>query len=682
MTLPFRRRHNDQETSHDRARLLASDRLMAPLAGEDEAWLATHLEGCGECRRATESFEADRALLRTLRDDQPTPPRDLWARTAAAIERESGRPGRAPARTGGARGGRGRPLPWWPRLTNGQLGTLSGALVVLVVVGASIWSQPGIPIVSPTGTPRASVSPEPTPLTVAANGLSWISTNEDGTYDVTFARVNSVCAPEDTGCAPLHDAVLTTITLEDEPQAVVISPTSEELVIVTAQDAGSSVFVMPVGTPGPTDGPSTPPSMPPSAEPTPKASAVPSKEPSIPPSNLPSIEPSGLPSISPSFDASLEPSIGPSGQPSGSPQPTPTGATAIATGVSVVGEPLYSPDGQWFAFAARPADGSGGPDLWVWHAGDPQATQMTFNGRSVLAGWAGSYVLGSHVSIDDAPVFVDGSPAPSGEASAEPTETPVATATPEVGPTASIDPSAPVPSPTPDISPHVSQTFLLDPASGAVTFLLDRSVWRPAVDPLGTRVVYWDGQVVGDGKGGWVLGAGRLVLDTWTTPPPPAPDASIDPNATPGVEASAPPEPTETATADPSASPEPTPLPPGPAGTPQVLFETDTPIVDFDARFDPTGTRLAVWIEDATDPSLGRLHLFVIDPVTGAIDTTLEPLRGVPALRGFSIEHNRLAWVTPPGQDGDDSRISVLAWRGNQFGQNESNPGNRLKIVR
>jgi cellulose synthase/poly-beta-1,6-N-acetylglucosamine synthase-like glycosyltransferase len=40
-------------------------------------------------------------------------------------------------------------------------------------------------------------------------------------------------------------------------------------------------------------------------------------------------------------------------------------------GVKVVGQSAaYSPDGAWFAFTARPTDGSEGPDIYVWRVGD------------------------------------------------------------------------------------------------------------------------------------------------------------------------------------------------------------------------------------------------------------------------------------------------------------------------
>ena len=123
MTLPFRRRHHDHEVSHDRARAIVATGFLEPTEPADEAWLETHLAGCSECRADVDAYHADRALLRGLRDQVHEPPRDLWARTAASIEREAGR--RDPATRNPARIARFGGLP---------LGVLSRALVVLVVV--------------------------------------------------------------------------------------------------------------------------------------------------------------------------------------------------------------------------------------------------------------------------------------------------------------------------------------------------------------------------------------------------------------------------------------------------------------------------------------------------------------------------------------------------------------------
>ena len=121
----LRRRAGQSVVVHDRARSLAARRLDEPLEAADAAWLADHLAGCAACRSVAAAYEADRLLLRGLRDQQPEPPRDLWARTAAAIERESAAHG-GPHRTTG--GGRRGPA----------LGFLAGVAVVAVVIGATV----------------------------------------------------------------------------------------------------------------------------------------------------------------------------------------------------------------------------------------------------------------------------------------------------------------------------------------------------------------------------------------------------------------------------------------------------------------------------------------------------------------------------------------------------------------
>ena len=113
---------------------------------------------------------------------------------------------------------------------------------------------------------------------------------------------------------------------------------------------------------------------------------------------------------------------------------------------------------------------------------------------------------------------------------------------------------------------------------------------------------------------------------------------------------------------------------------------TEDQVSEFDASFDPKGTRLAIWISDPTnsDPTgaaVGTLRLVVIDPATSQIDPTSDPLPGVAALRGISIRPGRLAWVTPPGQDGQGSHVQVLAWSGREFGQVRTVQGNGFFVA-
>jgi hypothetical protein len=332
------------------------------------------------------------------------------------------------------------------------------------------------------------------------------------------------------------------------------------------------------------------------------------------------------------------------------------------TGVILVGDAAYSADGQWLAFSARPADGSSGPDLYTWHLGDAAATAVTSDHRTFFAGWLGTQIVANRVDPADAGPEATGDPDTSADPSAMPS--PAIPSDPATTPAPSADPGA-----SPAVPEDHPVAFILDPTTGTTTQLRGSDVWLPTFDPTGTSVVYWAGTLVPDGTGtGWTLGTGHLVIDGWldgSPSPSEAPSAApTDPGATPAADASV----------DPAAPAI------GPAGHPVAL--TTDPISGFDAWFDPTGTRLAIWIADPADAMIGTLRLVVLDPVTRQIDPTSNPLPGVAALRGVSISAGRLAWVTPPGQDGEGSHVQVLAWNGREFGQVRTFQGDRFLVAR
>jgi hypothetical protein len=278
-----------------------------------------------------------------------------------------------------------------------------------------------------------------------------------------------------------------------------------------------------------------------------------------------------------------------------SPEPTVALKIAIASGVSVVGESAaFSEDGDWFAFTARPADDSQGPDIYVWRVGDETAHRLTTDGRSVFASWQADTIIGSGLAAD-API--DGA-------------------------------SEPV-------------SFSIDPASGERTDV-SNGLWRPAVDPSGAFAVAWDGSVVVAGSDPVDMEAGRgdLRLVRWP--------------------------------ADGNAS--------GTAGEP--VPGTSGKIADFDVRWDETGSWVAVWIAESTDPAVGRLTLLRLDRESGRLTRPDGSPTGVPALAGFSIGDGRLAWVTPHGQDAQGSKVQVVAWSGEGVGGTESVPGEDVVVVR
>ena len=683
MTLPFRRRHHDHEASHDRARAIVAMGFLEPTEPGDAAWLEAHLIGCGECRIEIEAYRADRELLRGLRTSVPEPPRDLWARTAASIEREAGRHDRtARAPVDGRRIGR---VP---------LGVLAGVLVVLVVVGTSLVPR-GIGPTVPAGSAVAVASPppEPTPLAVTAKTLTWVQEGGDGTFQVVFANVSQVCAAASEACAPFDNASTPLLTLPSEPQAVVLSPTSEQLIVVSAatSSGGGEVLVVPVPTPEPSASSSASSVMPPTPAPTEPAPTEPA------PTTPAPTEPAPTLTATPDTTEGPGENPAPSASPSGSPDPN--DSWSILSGVIVVGEAAYSADGRWLAFSARPIDGSAGPDLYLWRVGDPVASAVTADRRTFFAGWFGNLVLASRVEPIDTPSLLE-LPAASDLPPVDPTPTPEPDQAPKPGdpkpdrtpkaggpkqgaapsptpsPVPATEPSgSPEPTPTAAVAPVENHpvSFLLDPETGTVTGLAGHDIWRPVVDPTSRAIVYWSGTLVPDGTGtGWALGTGRLLLDGWIAPVV-TPMASPDPSAS--ADATATPE----ASLDSLASATPPPEP-GPVGSPVVLAEG--PLADFEASFDPTGTRLAVWIRDPVNADVGTLRLVALDPETGGIVEGLDPLPGVAALRGFSIGENRLAWVTPPGQDGEPSHVQVLAWTGDEFGQAAGVAVDGLLVVR
>jgi hypothetical protein len=196
-------------------------------------------------------------------------------------------------------------------------------------------------------------------------------------------------------------------------------------------------------------------------------------------------------------------------------------------------------------------------------------------------------------------------------------------------------------------SEALPRSFILDPVTGVETGLA-APAWRPVVDPTGRFVAYWAGTLRYDAATlTWLPDQGVIALASWPA----------------------------LAGTDPTAILAPVPLLDSSAGS--------IPSGEWDIRWDETGSHIAIWTADAGDPNVGRLSLLTIDPATARVDPNGLSLQGVPALAGFSIGSDRLAWATPPGQDGEGSRVQVLAWSGENAGKIDSQPaaGNLAVIV-
>jgi hypothetical protein len=605
------RRPDAWSDAHTRARFRAAERLQGPLDPTESAWLDAHLLSCPECQDAAAAYAAQHLELRALADRQPVPPRDLWARTASAIERESAFRDRA----GGRRSRRSLLAPY---------ALLSAALVVAVVIGtltSSRWSgvggtaAPSLAGPSSAGAnhgPLGSV-PGATPVILPGNKVEWISQDSNGDYQITSTKLDQVCPAAAAPCPTTAPTEKRPVDLNGDAKTVIGSPNGDQLVVFgdkgTPQTGNVSVLklppsVAPEASPSPTDAvPPTPavtaPSSAAPATPTIRPTATPTNRPTATPS--PIVAPSSTPASEPPA-ASPSPSVAPSVEVT--PSASPDGSVQIAHNVIVVGQSAsYSTSGAWFAFTARPSDGTAGPDIYVWRVGDAQAHPITTDHRSELGSWNGDIIVGSN-AID----------IPNGA---------------------------------------VGGAFLIDPATDRQTLLPQAgNAWRPSVDPSNRQAVYWTGRLRSTTDGpGFAPDTGRLVLGTWAA-----------------------------ATSTPTDGPSPT----APADQPTDRNETTIasgPLSDWDARWDETGTHLAVWIADSSDPSYGRLSLYAVDQFDGRIDLKKPLIDGRIAKAGYAISQGKMVWAEPaPNGGSGDGRIFVFAWTDKGSGEVEGVPGHVIVI--
>ena len=470
------RRPDAWSDPHARARFRAAERIDGPIDTAEAAWLDEHLETCDACRQAAAEYSAQRLELRALVDRPPVPPRDLWARTAAAIEQEA----TFRERTGGRRS---------PRSLLAPYALLSAALVVAVVVGTLSSSRrpaDGTTATSPDaghsttqGDGSHAVPPAATPVVIPQRTVEWLTQDSNGVYRYRNATVDEVCPADATPCDAATPTEDHPVDLNGDAQTVFGSPDGQALIVVA--DNGSpqtgKVSVLKVDRtavasngPSPSVAPSSP-SVTVSASAainaTPTPTLRPTPTPTVPPTPTPTPPISATPTPS---SPPVSESPNPSASVDVSPSPSDDGSVQIAHDVIVVGQAAaYSPTGAWFAFTARPADGSAGPDIYAWRVGDPEAHPVTTDHRSELGGWIGDVIVGS-TAIE-----------------------------------------------TPDGTQGAS--FILDPATGTQTYVPQTgNAWRPTVDPFGRQAVYWTGHLrtTTDGPG-FAPQSGRLVLGAWGT---------------------------------------------------------------------------------------------------------------------------------------------------------------------
>ena len=192
--------------------------------------------------RSMPRTRADRMSLRAMR--VVPPPRDLWARTSAALDVEQGlagggrraRPTRRvrARRCCRSRAGAGRPV--------GAFGSIAALMVVGFLIGTALIGPTGgkAPVPSHGVALGASATPNlvPTRIPVAQSDVSWVSTDSDGSIVLRQAPIDGVCPPDQTtGCTHIGAGASNVATLSVKPKSVHQSPTSGQMVVF-GQGAG------------------------------------------------------------------------------------------------------------------------------------------------------------------------------------------------------------------------------------------------------------------------------------------------------------------------------------------------------------------------------------------------------------------------------------------------------------
>ena len=642
------------DPSHGRARSLAAESVDTELLPPDAEWLADHLGSCPDCAAVAEEYRDLHLELRGL--SAPEPPRDLWARTSAALDM-----------AGAARGGRWRrrSRPVSPRGAGSRqlVSTAVAVGIVVVVAVASLIVQSPVSNNAPgstqsgaivVGTPSwsgPSGGPQ-APLAVVNGTTYWIAAS-DGVYEIKGGSTQ--CVATDGSCTVPSGTGQTLGSISsDSAVSAIIAPDASQAAVWTSD----KVAIMPLGaetqtvsldllTPQPTPA-ATSTTQP--ATPSPATTAVSATAGASAESPRPSPSSAATPAELPSATPAVSPSATPAESPSASATDA-TQAIAILSGYEIVGrDPEFSPDGSMVAFSARPADHSTGPDVFVWQAGDAQAQPVTSGHADLFSGWFGQQILISEISAT--PGAAGATPAATAGATAGDTAGATAGASAAAGDTAGA--TAGASAVAPGGSGTVGSTsYVFDPSTGE-SFMITTPMLLPVVDPTGKYLVYWSGTVEFDPVSGlWQPGEGDLYFDSWsdltlvpaslgpvaTPTEAPAPSASATPAssaaATESPASTPTPSPTDAGVLAPGSSPSPNPEssaapatqnPAGPS-MPQLLPAAATvgAVHDWLVSWDASGQNVAIWVADPGSDTIGTLNLFSIDRNAGLVETN-EPL--------------------------------------------------------
>ena len=169
-----------------------------------------------------------------MRDRTPEAPRDLWARTAAAIELESRHRALQPRR----RTRRSLLAPY---------AVLAGVVVVAILVGNLTSSRitPEVATTTPGTALAATDRPTaaPTPVDVGSREVAYLSRDRDGRYQWNNTRVHEVCPDAAETCATTEPNEKRTLGPLPSPESV-FGADDGSLVVLGDDEQGSRVLVV------------------------------------------------------------------------------------------------------------------------------------------------------------------------------------------------------------------------------------------------------------------------------------------------------------------------------------------------------------------------------------------------------------------------------------------------------
>lgn len=639
---------------HTRYRELIAARLERPLTRIELRALNAHLKTCVECQQVEADYRTQRTLVRGLA--APIPPRDLWARTSASLDREVARDFRA--------------MRWSRRLARGRRSTQPSTALMTAIAALGISAALAVLQLAPAFEPTVNGPNRPTPMSVRPEAIAFLGMglNDAAVYST---QVNQVCpASEPFDCIAGSKLVRTPVILPPTVRAgdLALSPTGRQLALVGHGQGEDIIGVL--NMPGDGDGG--------------KANVDGQHSPRSGPTSVPqgSHAPGASAQPGAALDATSSPMTmaGPDGQPALPPPSAVPGLTvlAILEDVESAGSaPQWSLNGEMLAFSAMPVDGSHGPDVYVWSPGEGMATPITADHASYFASWSGNRIVFSRLGDGPRPdnFVIDPGTLEERALAGPQLWLPVVNdqRTQAVGWFGQL----------------VSAGGLPAPRSGAL-YIMDWS----SVDPFGPGARPTEPPTAGPTTLPVATGSPEATGSPNATDSPAA-TASADANASPDAtvfldrdkdsttapspdnetEQSITPAP-ETTSAPSSAQPTATETPPEddadvdsdsivPDGFVAVDPDRDprsAPVVDWQVRWSPDGAVLGVWVADSTDSSWGQLTILAADPDATSLPPENDPLLGTTlARRGFSLGDDRVAWVGP-SDNNVDGELRLKTW--------------------